>query len=93
MCYGNHSSIPRIQAVSLPSSSVAESPVSISVNGSMRALPGARATIAYLVRDMQLEGKRIAIERNGAIVPRTRYAETTLASGDRVEIVGAVGGG
>lgn len=42
---------------------------------------------------MGLEGKRIAIERNGEIVPRTAFAETGLFSGDRLEIVGAVGGG
>ncbi|MBL8406345.1 MAG: sulfur carrier protein ThiS, partial [Candidatus Accumulibacter sp.] len=38
-------------------------------------------------------GKRIAVERNGEIVPRSRHGETMLADGDRVEIVVAVGGG
>ena len=42
---------------------------------------------------MGLEGKRIAIERNGEIVPRTAFAETGLFTGDRLEIVGPVGGG
>jgi len=45
------------------------------------------------VRELTLEGKRIAVEVNGAIVPRSRYADTRLVAGDRVEIVGAVGGG
>jgi len=67
--------------------------VTISVNGAARGLGGDCATIADLVRDMGLEGKRIAVEKNGAIVPRSRYAEATLAAGDRIEIVGAVGGG
>jgi sulfur carrier protein len=51
------------------------------------------ATVAELVATLGLAGKRIAVERNGEIVPRSRYAETPLASGDRLEIVGAIGGG
>ncbi len=65
----------------------------ITVNGQQRSLPAGRATLADLIRDMRLEGKRIAVERNGDIVPRSRYAETLLAANDRLEIVGAVGGG
>ena len=53
----------------------------------------AAATLAELVASLGLEGKRIAVARNGEIVPRSRYAETPLAPGDRLEIVGAVGGG
>jgi sulfur carrier protein len=49
--------------------------------------------VADLVRELSLEGKRIAVEKNGAIVPRSRYAETSVAPGDKLEIVGAVGGG
>jgi sulfur carrier protein len=45
------------------------------------------------VGEMGMEGKRIAIERNGEIVPRSRYEATTLADGDRLEVVVAVGGG
>ncbi|MEP6656103.1 MAG: sulfur carrier protein ThiS, partial [Betaproteobacteria bacterium] len=40
-----------------------------------------------------LAGKRIAVERNGEIVPRSRYGEMTLEDGDTLEIVVAVGGG
>ena len=50
-------------------------------------------TIADLVATLGLEGKRIAVEKNGEIVPRSRYANTSLVRGDRLEIVGAVGGG
>ena len=64
----------------------------ISVNGVARALPR-DGSIADLVRELTLEGKRIAVEVNGAIVPHSRYADTRLVAGDRVEIVGAVGGG
>jgi sulfur carrier protein len=67
--------------------------MSISVNGALRNLPRDHSTVADLIRDMQLEGKRIAVEHNGAIVPRTRYAATLLHDGDMLEIVGAVGGG
>jgi sulfur carrier protein len=51
------------------------------------------ATIADLVAELGLAGKRIAVERNGEIVSRSRYAATTLDRGDRLEIVAAVGGG
>lgn len=64
----------------------------IVVNGVERTLPGA-PTLLALIGTLGLEGKRIAVERNGEIVPRSRYAETALASGDRLEIVAAVGGG
>lgn len=65
----------------------------LTVNGRPRAPGPGVATVADLVRELGLEGKRIAVERNGAIVPRSRHAETPLADGDRLEIVGAVGGG
>lgn len=68
------------------------STVTIRVNGVVRVLPR-EASIAALVSELALEGKRIAVELNGTIVPRSRYADTRLAAGDRVEIVGAVGGG
>ena len=65
---------------------------SIRVNGASRALAPSQS-VADLVRDLALEGKRVAVELNGEIVPRSRYAHTPLGAGDRVEIVGAVGGG
>ena len=65
----------------------------VTVNGAERALAVPTASVADLVRELGFEGKRIAVERNGAIVPKSRYGETRLADGDRVEIVGAVGGG
>ena len=50
-------------------------------------------TVQELVSELGIEGKRIAIERNGEIVPRSRYGEQELADGDRLEVVVAVGGG
>ncbi len=50
-------------------------------------------TIATLLEARGLAGKRVAVERNGEIVPKSRHAETAIASGDRIEIVVAVGGG
>ena len=46
-----------------------------------------------LLEQLQLAGKRVALERNGEIVPRSRHGEQLLADGDRLEIVVAVGGG
>jgi len=65
----------------------------ILVNGSLHRLDPAPATVADLVRALSLEGKRIAVERNGEIVPKGRYAATAVAASDRIEIVAAVGGG
>jgi sulfur carrier protein len=50
-------------------------------------------TLQKLVGELGIEGKRVAIERNGEIVPRSRYGEVELADGDRLEVVVAVGGG
>ena len=63
------------------------------VNGAVRRLTPAPATVAELVRALNLEGKRIAVERNGEIVPKGRYDATAIGPEDRFEIVAAVGGG
>ena len=66
--------------------------IELSVNGAAKQVePG--ASIARLLESLDLAGKRIAVERNGEIVPRSRYEQTPLAEGDRLEIVVAVGGG
>jgi len=64
----------------------------IQVNGAARSVADA-ATVAVLLDEMQLTGKRLAVERNGEIVPKSRHGDTRLAAGDRLEIVVAVGGG
>jgi sulfur carrier protein len=48
---------------------------------------------ADLIEQLGLAGKRVALERNGEIVPRGRFAEQCIDDGDRLEIVVAVGGG
>ncbi|MFO1415468.1 MAG: sulfur carrier protein ThiS [Burkholderiales bacterium] len=63
------------------------------VNGALQRLEPPPATVADLVRALKLEGRRIAVERNGEIVPKSQYAATTVAAGDRLEVVAAVGGG
>jgi sulfur carrier protein len=66
--------------------------MAVTLNGTSRQVD-ACANLAELVRALGLEGKRVAIERNGEIVPRSAYPATPIASGDRLEIVAAVGGG
>jgi sulfur carrier protein len=65
----------------------------ILLNGHRHELEGKRPNVASLIRELGLEGKRIAVERNGEIVPRSRYADTPLENDDKLEVVGAVGGG
>lgn len=67
--------------------------IDININGNTRSFDVAEFTVAQLVSHMGLEGKRLAIERNGEIVPRGAFSQTPLLSGDTLEIVGAVGGG
>ncbi len=62
------------------------------VNGQHEPLDDAR-TVGDLLDRMRLRGKRIAVERNGEIVPRSVFDHAALCPGDRVEIVIAVGGG
>jgi sulfur carrier protein len=66
--------------------------VRLLVNGETQAY-AAGTTVADLVHAHAVAGKRIAVERNGAIVPRSQHASTVLEDGDHVEIVIAVGGG
>ena len=66
--------------------------ISVAVNGQTRKLPDA-ITVAQLLADSDTAGKRVAVERNGDIVPKSLHASTCLADGDRLEIVVAVGGG
>ena len=66
--------------------------IELIINGEPRRF-AAPQTLSQLIESLELTGKRIAIERNGEIVPRSQHASTPLASGDRLEIVVAVGGG
>jgi thiamine biosynthesis protein ThiS len=64
----------------------------IQLNGQDHDLPGPMK-LSTLVARLNLDGRKIAIERNLEIVPRSAYAATEIAEGDRLEIVNFVGGG
>jgi thiamine biosynthesis protein ThiS len=66
--------------------------ITVMLNGDTRALDGP-VSVSGLLETLGLEGRKVAVERNEAIVPRSRYAETWLASGDSLEIVHFIGGG
>lgn len=62
------------------------------INGEAETLT-AGTTITMLLVAKGLSESRIAVEVNAAVVPRSQHGHTTLQSGDRVEIVHALGGG
>ena len=66
--------------------------LNIVVNGIPRGVP-AGCTVDQLLDTLAPRRGRIAVERNGEIVPKSRHRDTALADGDRVELVVAVGGG
>jgi len=66
--------------------------ISVLINGEIRQFDHP-VSVATLLEQMQLTGKRIALERNGEILPRGQFNQQLLADGDRFEIVVAVGGG
>ncbi|MDD5250782.1 MAG: sulfur carrier protein ThiS [Rhodocyclaceae bacterium] len=66
--------------------------IEVFINGAPEKL-AAPVSVAGLLAVRGLVGKRVAVEKNGEIVPKSRHAETALNPGDRIEIVVAVGGG
>lgn len=64
----------------------------ITVNGEARPLPAGQS-VAGLLAALGLDGRKVAVERNEAIVPRSTYDTTLLAVGDSLEIVHFIGGG
>ena len=62
------------------------------LNGEERDIAGI-ASIADLVSVLGLDARKVAVERNLEIVPRSTYADTALVDGDRIEIVTFIGGG
>lgn len=64
----------------------------IQVNGEPMEM-GENATVGQLIQKMELEGKRLAVEVNEDIVPRSEHPGFRLNEGDRVEVVHAIGGG
>lgn len=64
----------------------------ITLNGEPRAI-AAMTTVLQLLAQEGLGERRVAVEVNGEIIPRSRHGEHALATGDRIEIVHALGGG
>ena len=65
----------------------------ISINGKLQFFDKKVLTFETLIKEINLEGRRFAIERNGEIIPKSQFNEYTLNDGDKLEIIGAVGGG
>jgi sulfur carrier protein len=66
--------------------------IQVTLNGENRELPDP-CTVAGLISQLGLAGKRIAVELDGEIVPKSLHETTRLTQGARLEIVVAVGGG
>jgi sulfur carrier protein len=62
------------------------------VNGKPLQVEGV-ATVSQLLEQLGFAGKRVAVEKNGEIVPKSVHAETAISAADKIEIVVAVGGG
>jgi sulfur carrier protein len=67
--------------------------IQLTINGNSQDFQQPALTMSELVSTLGLQGKRLAIECNGEIVPRGLFSQMQLHSGDKLEIVGAVGGG
>jgi len=65
--------------------------VKILLNGEEREVTA--STVTALIDEIGLDGRKVAVERNLEIVPRSQYLATSLGDGDRLEIVHFVGGG
>jgi len=62
------------------------------INGEDKTLSGV-TDVAGLIAALELNPRKVAVERNLEIVPRSLYASTAVADGDRIEIVHFIGGG
>ena len=65
----------------------------ISINGKMQSFDKEVLTFETLIKEINLEGRRFAIHRNGEIIPISHFNSYTLHDGYKLEIIGAVGGG
>lgn len=66
--------------------------MTLTINGEERSFSGL-SDLAALVVSLGLDPRKVAVERNLEIVPRSAYGATTLSDGDRIEIVHFIGGG
>lgn len=67
--------------------------MNLKINGNIKSFDDSTMTVESLVRQLNLLGKRIAIEKNGMIITKSEFQNIILQDGDQLEIVGAVGGG
>ncbi len=65
----------------------------VQLNGEPHEFSAVPSTLASLIESLGFAGKRIAVERNGDIVPKSQYQITQLNENDRLEVIVAVGGG
>lgn len=72
--------------------SASASAVDVYVNGELRSLP-AGLTLSSALEHLGLDPRKVAVERNLEIAPRSGYDQISIESGDRLEIVHFVGGG
>jgi sulfur carrier protein len=66
--------------------------IQVTVNGKAHSF-GHRLNVGELLVQLQMAGRKVAVERNGEIVPRGLHGNTLVENGDQLEIVVAVGGG
>jgi sulfur carrier protein len=66
--------------------------IQVTVNGAAQRFD-TPLDIASLLKKLDMAGKKIAVEKNGEIVPKSAHGKTLIADGDQLEIVVAVGGG
>ena len=68
--------------------------MTLQINGQTRSFPEpAPSTLDQVIQQLGMKADRVAVERNGEIVPRTEWTGTAVQSGDRLEVVHFVGGG
>lgn len=73
-----------------------QGPVTLTLNGETRVFEtpaGGTLSVLGMLTQLELDARKVAVERNEEIVPRSRYGETVLANGDVLEIVHFIGGG
>ena len=66
--------------------------IQLTINGQPQQFESS-INVTQLIDHLALHGKRIAIERNGEIIPRSQFSQQVLVHGDQLEVVVAVGGG
>ena len=65
----------------------------ININGNFKEFEGKKITVEELITQLNLNGKRFAIEKNGEIISKNYFNGIYFNDGDKIEIIGAVGGG